>query len=90
MTVVVGRSLRQAVATTTLMVGGLSGHGAVSSARVEQHLDPRRTRRDLLPGILGAPAFGEADAHGVRVDGADAHAVGVPYPVAVRVAGEYV
>jgi len=65
------------------------GH-PVSSARIEQHFDPSRTRRDLLSGILGPPSLGEADTHSIGVDRADTHAVWISYSIAVWVTSEYV
>jgi len=41
-----------------------------SPTRRQEHLEPTRTGSDFLSRILGSPAFGEADADGVNVDGA--------------------
>lgn len=52
------------------MDGSSKSVGAVSPAGGHQDLQPHRAGGDVLPGVLGAPSFGEADPHGVEVDGA--------------------
>ena len=40
-----------------------------SLRRPEEHFDPARTAVDTLPAVLRAPALGEAQTDGVRVEG---------------------
>lgn len=41
-----------------------------SPTRCQENFEPAGTRSNFLSGVFRSPAFGEADADGVNVDGA--------------------